>query len=495
MNDDNSRQYYDDEIDLRQLFKSLKERSRFIFTFTGVVTLLAIGYVLSLTAPPTQYNVETSFLKPSQSSVIKLNQSPFLNETPESVFTSFLITLNSQVLQKEVFIDGGYREKFGIEGESIVDVDSYISGLTKSISITKNKESKTTGVELPHILSTKSSNPVIVSEFLNEVLTAADNKTVNYFINIQMLKTANRLNEITTERQLLLTKSKQDRLSQIKRIKEADNQKLIEINNKIDAARLMAKQDRLSQIKRIKEADNQKLIEINNKIDAARLIAKTERMNQIVVLSNAAQLAATLGIIDNNLNQLGKGINNTNLNIAIQSGTDIPDWYLYGETVLLEMIALLKNRESDDPYIPELVVLDNQIKEINNNTLLQTLEQRLDDDPYIAELALLDNQIKEINNNTLLQTLEQRLDDSPFSPEISQLDIETIQLESIRLDSTGINAMQLYQAANSEIIPTKSKNRLIIALAFIASFMLSILLVFLMNAFKEEDVTSIQKGK
>jgi LPS O-antigen subunit length determinant protein (WzzB/FepE family) len=246
-----------------------------------------------------------------------------------------------------------------------------------------------------------------------------------------MLKTANRLNEITTERQLLLTKSKQDRLSQIKRIKEADNQKLIEINNKIDAA---------------------------------RLIAKTERRNQIVVLSNAAQLATTLGIIENNLNQLGKSTNNTNLNIAIQSGTDIPDWYLYGETVLLEMIALLKTRESDDPYI--------------------------------AELALLDNQIKEINNNTLLQTLEQRLDDSPFTTEISLLDIETIQLESIRPDSTGINAMQLYQAATSEIIPTSDdRNRLIIALAFIGSFILSILLAFLMNAFKEEDVTSIQKGK
>jgi hypothetical protein len=105
------------------------------------------------------------------------------------------------------------------------------------------------------------------------------------------------------------------------------------------------------------------------------------------------------------------------------------------------------------------------------------------------------NQIKAINNNTLLQTREQRLDDSPFSTDISQLDIETITLESIRPDSTGIHAMQLYHAATSEIIPTRSRNRLIIALAFISSFILSILLVFLMNAFKEEDVTSIQKGK
>ena len=429
MNDDNSRQYYDDEIDLRQLFKSLKERSRFIFTFTGVVTLLAIGYVLSLTAPPTQYKVEATFLKPSESSVIRLNQYSLLNETAntaESVFSKFLTTLNSPVLQRDLFDDDGYLKRLQKEGESIVDVDKYITEFTKSLSITKNKE--TAGVVLPHILSTESSNPDVVSEFLDATLTKADKETINYFINTQKLKITNRLKEITTERQLLLTKSKQDRQSQIKRIKEADNQKL---------------QD------------------IYNKIDAARLIAKTERMNEIVTLKDAAALAASLGIIESNLNQLNKGTNNTNLNIAIQSGINLPDWYLFGETALLKMIDSLESRASDDPYIPELAILDNQLKEINNNTLLQTLEQRLDDSPFITE--------------------------------ISQLDIETIQLKSIRLESTGINAMQLYQAATSKILPTKK--RLIVMLAFIGSFMLSILLVFLMNAFKEEDVTSIQKGK
>ena len=399
MNDDNSRQYYDDEIDLRQLFKSLKERSRFIFTFTGVVTLLAIGYVLSLTAPPTQYKVQATFLKPSESSVIRLNQYSLLNETAntaESVFSKFLTTLNSPVLQRDLFDDDGYLKRLQKEGESIVDVDKYITEFTKSLSITKNKE--TAGVVLPHILSTESSNPDVVSEFLDAILTKADKETINYFINTQKLKITNRLKEITTERQLLLTKSKQDRQSQIKRIKEADNQKLIEINNKIDAA---------------------------------RLIAKTERMNEIVTLKDAAALAASLGIIESNLNQLNKGTNNTNLNIAIQSGTNLPDWYLFGETALLKMIDSLESRASDDPYIPELAILDS----------------------------------------------------------------EMLKLKSIRPDSTDISAMQLYQAATSEIIPTKSKNRLIIALAFIGSFMLSILLVFLMNAFKEEDVTSIQKGK
>jgi len=437
MNNDNSRQYYDDEIDFREIYKSLRERNRFIVGFTGVVTLLAIGYVLFLPSPIPQYMIEASVLKPTESSIIKLNKYSELNDrvtsnipgkngldktantsiTATSVFNKFLTTLNSQVLQKEVYINGGYSEKLGKE-----NVPSFL--------ITKDKEKA--GVLLPHIVSTRSIHPIIVSEFLNEVLTAADKETVNYFINVQMLKISNRLNEITKKRQLLLTETKKDRQSKIKRIKEADNQKLQEAKNKIDAARFIAAQ---------------------------------ERMNQIALLTHAAQLASTLGIIENNLNQLVTGGANANLNIAIQSRTDIPDWYLYGETVLLEMIALLNNRESDDPFIPELAVLENKIKEIKNNILLQTLEQRLDD--------------------------------SPFNPKINQLDVETINLKSISFnpDSSGIKAVELYQAATSVIIETKSRNLLKIALAFFGGFILSILCVLLMNALKEEDVTSIQNSK
>ena len=64
----------EDEIDLRQLAKSLKERSRFIFGFTGIVTLLAIAYILYQSTLPLQYKVETSFLKPSDSAVLNLNK-------------------------------------------------------------------------------------------------------------------------------------------------------------------------------------------------------------------------------------------------------------------------------------------------------------------------------------------------------------------------------------------------------------------------------------
>ena len=66
-------QYYqEDEIDLKQLFRSLADRKWFIFGFTGFITVLAVAYALSI--PPT-YKANISFLSPSESSVIQLTKS------------------------------------------------------------------------------------------------------------------------------------------------------------------------------------------------------------------------------------------------------------------------------------------------------------------------------------------------------------------------------------------------------------------------------------
>ncbi len=50
--------YQEDEIDLKQLFRSLADRKWFIFGFTGFITALAIAYALSI--PPT-YKASISF--------------------------------------------------------------------------------------------------------------------------------------------------------------------------------------------------------------------------------------------------------------------------------------------------------------------------------------------------------------------------------------------------------------------------------------------------
>jgi chain length determinant protein (polysaccharide antigen chain regulator) len=77
-----------------------------------------------------------------------------------------------------------------------------------------------------------------------------------------------------------------------------------------------------------------------------------------------------------------------------------------------------------------------------------------------------------------------------FIPEIAKLEVEEIKLKSFILSSVGINAMQINQRAYPPEASIKPKKRLIVAVAFIAGFILSIFLVFIMNAFRKEEDTA-----
>ena len=424
-----------DEIDLRKLAKLLKERRWFIFGSTGFVTLLAIVYVLSLPPPSIKYIATTSFMTPSESSELSLNRFKLTSETTETIFASFLKKLSVKELQEKVFYENDYLAALNPENESIDDVKDYVSGFLGSISLVAPPQlSDGSGktivnlIEKPYLMSIQGSNGEIISSFLNELVVSANSETVDDLINIARQKIDIRLDEISSEHGLLLIKAKKDRQSQIHRIKEEDAQKIRELNDQIDALRYKEQQNRL---------------------------------NRITRLSNAAKLAGTLGIIENNLGQISKGNNEINLNIAINEGDDLPEWYLFGEKALLERVEILKNLTSDDPFIPELVTLNNQINEVQNNNLLQTLEERQDDSPFIAR--------------------------------ISELDVEKIKLQSTNLESSSINAMQVFEYARSQKIPNESQNKQIVLVALFGGFVLSIVLAMLMSLFKEEETEPTTK--
>ncbi len=402
-------------------------------------------------------------------------------------------------LQRKIFFENDYLAALNPKNEPIDDVEGYFLSFINSISIqapvTKQTKDETVGnlLEKPYSISLEGINDEIISSFLNELAASANSETVDDLINIIKQKIDIRLDEISKEHGLLLAgaqrdrlsqnqrikeehgqkirdindqiyalrlKAQRDRLSQIERIKEEDGQKIREINDQIDALRLKALRDRLSEIERIKEEDGQKIREINDQIDALRYRAQQVRLNQITILSKAAKLAGSLGIIENNLKQISESESNFNLNIAINDDEDdLPEWYLYGEKALLERVELLESRTSDDPFIPELVTLTNQLKAVQNNNVLKTLQERQDDSPFIAR--------------------------------INELDIERINLESFDPKPSGIDAMQLTQSAYSEKIP--NKNILIIAVALIGSFMFSIFLALLTNLFKEDETETTTK--
>jgi chain length determinant protein (polysaccharide antigen chain regulator) len=348
--------YQTDEIDLKVLFNSLVARKFLIAGLTGFVTLFAIIVVLNLTPI---YQATSSFTSPSKISIIKINSARVSNESNTSVFTNFLTKLSSEVLQKKVFLDGGYLSAFNPQKNTIDNVDSFINNALKSVKIIPpnitSKELKLGFLtELPYSISIEGDNTEVISRYLNELVATADKIVIFEFFAVNKQHIEIRLNEISIESRLLLIKAKQLRL------------------------------------------------------------------NEIAVLTEAAKIARSLGIIENNFKLISGDKINSNLTIAIGENKDLPQWYLYGEKALLERVELLESRISDEHFIPKLVALNN----------------------------------------------------------------EKLLLESHILDSTNVNAIKLNQVAFPSEFPIKPNKRMIVLLAFIGSFMMSIFLALVMDAFK-----------
>ena len=416
--------YQEDEIDLRALFNSLVARKFLIAGLTGFVTVLAILVALNLA--PT-YKASSSLTSPSEISVTTVNRLILSNETKESIFSKFLTHLSSKELQKIAFVEGGFLTLFNPDNSPIDDVDGFISVAIQSVrvnspSVTKKDQDLGFLTELPYTVTMEGGSAEAISEYLNTLVTLANSKTIIGIIKHNELKISNRLEEISLERDLLLEQ---------------------------------AKKDRFSEIERIIEEDGQKIRQINDEIDRVRYKAKEKRINEIEVLIDGAKLAKSLGIIENNLN-IFKDVNA--VNIAIGESNNLPDWYLFGEKALNQRILLLENRMSDDPFIPQLVTLNNQLNEVQNNNLLKTLETRQDDSPFIAKIALLD--------------------------------VEQIKLKSRIVDMNGVSTMQLSQIAIPPKNPFKPNRIMIVLLAFIGSFMMSVFLALIMGALKPDKKVS-----
>jgi LPS O-antigen subunit length determinant protein (WzzB/FepE family) len=276
-------------------------------------------------------------------------------------------------------------------------------------------------------LSLEGTEAQVIADFLNKLADKANTATVNELLTIIKQKIAIRIEEISKQKGLLLS---------------------------------LAKQDRLANITRIKIKDAQKTNETNDKIARLRVKTKKLRLNEIHILNNNAKMAKSLGIIDNNFKKINsEKSQNSMLSADINNNQTLPKWYLYGEKALLKELNILKNRVNDDPYIPEIITLQNELSIIKSNQALKTLEARQDDSPFIAE--------------------------------INKLAIETTRLKSFKPSSIGINAMQINQYAYAPETPIKPKKKLIVTVAFVTGFIFSIFLAFIMNAFRKEDDKAI----
>jgi len=372
--------YEEDEINLSKLFGELLAKRNFIFASTVVLTFLAIIYVFNI--EPT-YKASSSFTSPDDSSIIYVNQilnnsfsDSMENEISSVLFSRFLTLLSSPDTHKEIFIDGEYLNRIkSKDNYSVTDENNFISSFISTIKVSSPKKTEKQQklgflTELPYSISIQGSDPIILSDFLNDVVEKSNLKTIANLSTSILLKNKLLLDEISSELEYLLIEAKEDRLFEIIRI-EANNIQLIK--------------------------------EINDQIFREREKIEQERLVTIERLTESAKLAKSLGIIENNF----KEINQADVNIALSGNTifdgSIPEWYLYGEKALLEQIKILSSRLNDEFFSNEIVKLNNDLHKVKNNNFLQTLKARKDDGPFIEKFNEL--KMKKIKIKSLIVDL------------------------------------------------------------------------------------------
>ncbi len=195
--------YQEDEIDLKQLFRSLADRKWFIFGFTGFITVLAIAYALSIAST---YKATTSFLSPNESSVIQLNKIKLTSETSETIYRKFLNKVMSSQFQRKIFDENDYLSKLNPDNKPIKNLENFFAEFSKTINLETNKIQKNVeqlNYEKPVNVSIEGNDATVIASFLNDLTSSADTQTVNEFLTIIQQKIDIRLNEITLQKALL----------------------------------------------------------------------------------------------------------------------------------------------------------------------------------------------------------------------------------------------------------------------------------------------------
>ena len=193
------RYHHTDEINLLNLFKLILQRKWFIFGLTGFITMLAVIYSLSIT--PT-YMVSTFFTLADESSLLNINKTKLTTETRESIFTKFLTRATSKEFQKKVFHENDYLAKLNPDDKPINDIDSFVEGFLKRIVLssphTIAEGRITTLEEKPYMLSMEGPNGEIMSQFLNQLVSTANNETIDNFLCKRSILIINKQNPIFT---------------------------------------------------------------------------------------------------------------------------------------------------------------------------------------------------------------------------------------------------------------------------------------------------------
>lgn len=370
----------DDEIDLRDLVKTLIKYNRVILITAAIVFSGALAYALLATPV---YKAKVSFLPPTLGDVapLKFPTAEPGGDLSTKIYTDFEKNLNSLKLRREIFDKMNLLPLLNKDTNAQTNIEAVFNRFNENIATEKPviKKNETTTPALH--LTLKGNDPKLIADILNQI--------------------SERVQSITKE-------------EAIRDILEQVTFKKSQLTREINELRAKAERQKNDAITKLQETDQVEREKLEDQIKTLRDNAKTKRMDQITVLTEAAKIAESIGLVEKSalLENTTMATNEHNA-FYTEVNTQPQPLYLRGSKALRSEIKELNERTSDDPFIPGLRDLQDKVELLKTNRQVEALKARQSNDPFIealrdkeSELAILEA-FKIDSNQVSVATLDQ----------------------------------------------------------------------------------------
>jgi len=422
----------EDEIDLKELFKTILKYKKFIFIFTLLITLVSIVYAYS---KQPIYEVKSNL------------QIGFIGKD--------LIT-DPATLIKTVNLVFNVEDKISSKSEFVSEVTSisankklknFIEVKTQAIS---NDEALKKNKEVVDYIQKKYK--IIIEQYVSKNINNI--KSINQQINnLENLETKN------LKRQIELLKT----------------QKIVKIDEKI---KRLKNQDIKNLQRQIELLKTQKIVKIDEKIKFYQTIKLSSLSHKIKFQTKKLQ-EYTKAINDVYTNN--KSTDNVTLrSISSMQMVNYQNLILNAQNKLEDLA--LEKESVQKKLIPDLEIEKKNIYDVT----IKDLELKIDNINNIS-IVNLEREKKNIKEDTL-RKLEYKLKVELANKKGKLLEqIEVLKFQNSEQNIQNTKVIGSYIVKN---YPIKPKKKLIIIVAFITSLIMAIFMIFIFEFFRDEKILS-----
>ncbi|MFG5861335.1 Wzz/FepE/Etk N-terminal domain-containing protein [Metapseudomonas sp. CR1201] len=413
--------YNNDEIDLVELLRSLFQQKYLILAIACVVTLGACAYAFLATP---HYQVQSVLRPVDRGSLDELNGTGVYELTPAEALGRVGAGLSSYET----------RLKFFRENQQL------FTGLVepgRSLEQVFEEFNRTAFT----MLQVDPKKPNSLSEFVGVSLTyprGVDGVAVVNGLVASVLEDERA--RIATDLKVLIAN------------------RLLALEQKIEAARASYEASKQAQIAGLLEQDALRRAQLQDELRALRSELKTRRENRIKSLDEAMQIAESLGIRKPTTPSAMADAQRQGQVVRTEvNSREIPLYFMGVDALKAERQAL-SERRSDDFSEPRIAEIEKELALLSRNRQVEVLEQRKNEDLYLKDLA--------------------------------QWREEAAQLKGIKFDTSTLQLVRLDQQALEPLKAVKPKKALIIGLGGGGGLMLGVFAALLRNLLRPRQTAN-----